>query len=195
MRRREFIAGLGSAAAWPVAVRAQQAMPVIGYLDAGSLETVIRKQGVVAVHRGLSETGYVEGRNMTVEYRWAEDRTDRLPGLAADLVRRQVAVIFAWGTPSAFAAKAATKSIPIVFIIGADPLRLASSPASTGPAAISRACPSSISQWQPNALNCCTNWCPRRRRSLISSIQPPPFMPRLKRGNCRSRRVFSGCAC
>jgi len=93
-RRREFIAGAGSAAAWTVVARAQQgSVPVVGYLDAGSLGAVIRKQGVVAVHRGLSDSGYVEGRNLAVEYRWAEDHTDRLPGLAADLVRRQVAVI------------------------------------------------------------------------------------------------------
>jgi putative tryptophan/tyrosine transport system substrate-binding protein len=121
MKRRTFIAGLGSAAVWPVAVRAQQrAMPVIGYLDAGSLET--RRGNVAAVHRGLSETGYVEGRNLAVEYRWADDRLDRLPALADDLVRRQVAVIVAMSIPGALAAKTATKSIPIVFAFGADPV-------------------------------------------------------------------------
>src|SRR5450631_1330212 len=114
MRRRDFIAGLGGVAAWPAAVRAQQrAMPVIGYLDPGSLQT--RRGNVAAVHRGLSETGYVEGRNLAVEYRWAEDHLDRLPALADDLVRRQVAVIVVMSIPGALAAKTATKSIPIVF--------------------------------------------------------------------------------
>jgi hypothetical protein len=95
-------------------------MPVIGYLDAGSLET--RRDYVAALQRGLSETGYFEGRNLAVEYRWAEDRLDRLPALAADLVHRQVAVIFATLTPAALAAKAVTKSVPIVFSIGVDPV-------------------------------------------------------------------------
>jgi hypothetical protein len=108
---------------WPAMARAQQsAMPVIGYLDAGSLET--RREYVAAIHRGLSENSYFEGRNLAVEYRWAEDRLDRLPALAADLVRHQVAVIFATPTPSAVAAKAATKSIPIVFTTGADPVEI-----------------------------------------------------------------------
>jgi putative ABC transport system substrate-binding protein len=109
--------------AWPVVARAQQAaMPVIGYLDAGQLET--RRENVAALHRGLSEAGYVEGRNLAVEYRWAEDRLDRLPALAADLVRHQVAVIVATPTPAAVAAKAATQSIPIVFTTGADPVEI-----------------------------------------------------------------------
>jgi putative tryptophan/tyrosine transport system substrate-binding protein len=121
MKRREFIAGLSSTAVWPVVARAQQrAMPVIGYLDAGSLET--RRGNVAAVHRGLSETGYVEGRNLAVEYRWAENHLDRLPALADDLVRRQVAVIVVMSIPAAVAAKTATKSIPIVFAFGADPV-------------------------------------------------------------------------
>jgi putative ABC transport system substrate-binding protein len=97
-------------------------MPVIGLLDAGSLET--RREYIAALHRGLSETGYFEGRNLAVEYRWAEDRLDRLPALAADLVRRQVAVIIATPTPAALAAKAATKSISIVFSLGSDPVEI-----------------------------------------------------------------------
>jgi putative tryptophan/tyrosine transport system substrate-binding protein len=120
MRRREFIAGLGgAAAAWPLAARAQRpAMPVIGYL-APSTRDSGRDTGF---HRGLAETGYVEGRNLTVEYRWAEFRLERLPALANDLVRCQVDVIVAITGRAVFAAKAATTSIPIVFQIGVDPV-------------------------------------------------------------------------
>ena len=124
MRRREFIAGLGSVGALPVAARAQQeAVQVIGYLDAGSLET--RRDVVEGVHRGLAAAGYVVGRNVTFEYRWAEDHLERLPALAADLVRRQVAVIVTPGsTQATLAAKAASGSIPIVFLTGADPVEI-----------------------------------------------------------------------
>jgi putative tryptophan/tyrosine transport system substrate-binding protein len=111
----------GGAAAWPLAARAQQpAMPVVGYLEAGSLETT--RENVAAVRRGLSDTGYVEGRNLGIEYRWAEDHLERLPALADDLVRRQVAAIVVTTTPAVLAAKAATKSISIVFSMGADPV-------------------------------------------------------------------------
>jgi hypothetical protein len=119
MRRREFLAGLGSAAAWPLPARAQQpTMPVIGFVNAGSAYGFAHP--VAAFRQGLKETGFVEGQNVAVEYRWAEGQYDQVPAIATELVRRQVAVIVA-NTPGNLAAKAATTTIPIVFTTAGDP--------------------------------------------------------------------------
>jgi putative ABC transport system substrate-binding protein len=121
VNRREIITLLGGAAAWPLEAEAQQAtMPVIGFLHSGSPE--MRRDLVAAFQLGLKQFGYVEGRNVSVEYRWADDQYDRLPASAADLVRREVAVIVAGATPAALAVQAATTTIPVVFATAGDPV-------------------------------------------------------------------------
>src|SRR5262249_37096677 len=123
MRRRDLIILLSGAVTWPFTARAQQpAMPVVGYLSATSRDGGEEREG--AFRRGLQENGYVEGQNVAIEYRWADEQVDRLPAMAADLVKRHVTVIATGTTPAVLAAQAATTTIPIVFEMGSDPVRL-----------------------------------------------------------------------
>jgi|SRR6516162_936522 len=123
LKRRDFISAFGGAAAWPLTARAQQppSMPLVGFMSARSPGESASL--VAAFHKGLNETGYVEGRNVAIEYRWAEGKYDVLPIMATDLVRRRVTVIVAIGDPSPQIAKAATQTIPIVFAANGDPVR------------------------------------------------------------------------
>jgi putative ABC transport system substrate-binding protein len=123
MRRRDFIILLSGAVTWPFTARAQQpAMPVVGYLSATSRDG--GEERAAAFRRGLQESGYVDGQNVAIEYRWADEQVDRLPAMAADLVKRHVTVIATGTTPAVLAAQAATTTIPIVFEVGSDPVRL-----------------------------------------------------------------------
>jgi putative ABC transport system substrate-binding protein len=146
--------------------RAQQpAMPVIGYLNNGSPESDASR--LTGLRRGLNETGYVEGRNFLIEYRWAGNQPDRLPALAAELVRLQVAVIVAAGLLPALAAKAATTSIPIVFSVAADPVPLGLVASLNRPGGNLTGFNSFIGELGAKGLGCCTSWCPTLRRSAF----------------------------
>ena len=137
--RRELLAALGGAAAWPIAASAQQNLPVVGFLNSGSPGAF--GDVVSAFRQGLGEAGYVEHRNVGIEYRWAEGQVDRLPAFARELVRAQVAVICAGSPPAALAAKAASTTIPIVFTSGEDPINWVWWLATTGPVVTSPASP------------------------------------------------------
>src|SRR6516162_6122827 len=181
MRRREVFALLGGATAWPLAARAQQPkIPVIGFFYLTSLE--LARENLAYFRRGLGETGYIEDRNVAIEYRWAHGKNDQLSTLATELVSRQVSVIVTLeSTQGALAAKAATQTIPIVFLQAADRSGSASSAVSTDLAEMSPASTSCGPKWLESALNCCSNWCLRPSRSLSSATRPTLFLPRAKR--------------
>jgi putative ABC transport system substrate-binding protein len=167
MRRREFLGVLSGAMAWPFRALAQQSIPVIGYLS--SFPTDTNPKFTQAFHQGLNDAGFVEGRNVAIEYRWAEEgRYDRLPMMAADLVGRGVAVLFASPIPAALAAKMQTATIPIVFAIGSDPVETGlvvslSRPGGTSPARLF-----SPSSWGRSGWNCCANSYPKLPQSGCS---------------------------
>ena len=211
MRRRDFIKVLaGSAIAWPLAVRAQQtSIPVIGYLDSRSPEGMADR--LRGFRQGLKEIGYVEGENVAIVYRWAEDRIDRLQTLAADLVRRPVAVIATAGPPSSFAAKAATTTIPIVFLVGNDPVRLGLTTSLSHPAGnmtginvfnselAAKAAGAASRSATPGCANCCACQSSRRNShrnsiegserwcSCHGSTSPGPQRRHQRRDRCRLR--------
>jgi ABC-type uncharacterized transport system substrate-binding protein len=175
IRRRDFLIllGGGTAAAWPLAARAQQpAMPVIGFLHGASAEGYAPM--VDGFRSGLAQSGYVDGQNVTIEYRWAEGHYDRLPALAAELVRRQVAGIITGGTPAALAVKGGTSTIPIVINVGIDPVQAGLVASLNRPGGNVTGVALLTVELAAKDLSCCTNHCPRQPSSLCWSIRPPP---------------------
>ena len=151
--RRQFLSALGSAVTWPLSVHAQQpVIPVVGFLSILSSSYIASR--MPSFRQGLKEAGYIEGQNVAIEYRLAEGHYDRLPDMAADLVGRQVAAIVTAGIDPTKVAKAATATLPIVFLSDVDPVTPASSRASIGPEAMSRASACLARRWRPNVSGC-----------------------------------------
>jgi len=197
VNRRELMSLIGGAAAlgWPLVTRAQQRIPVIGWLSAGSAESDNIPARLIAFRRGLSDAGYVEGENVAIEYRWAESQYNRAPDLVADLVRRQVSVIFAvGGAPMAFAAKAATMTIPIIFNLG-DPVQLGLVASLNRPSGNVTGVASLAPSWRESASTCCTNWCLRQLSWRCWSIRPTPLTGSSRRAACVMSQIPSGCSC
>ena len=197
IQRRKFLATLlgGAAVAWPLAARAQQtAMPVIGFVDAGS--AVASAQYAAAFRQGLNEAGYTDGRNVTVEYHWLEGRYDRLPGVIADLVSRRVAVIATPASiPASLAAKAATSTIPIAFGVGEDPVKLGLVANFARPGGNATGINFFVSEAVPKRLGLLRDLVPGAKRVAViinpSNVATAELHPK----RCRKRLVILGCKC
>jgi ABC-type uncharacterized transport system substrate-binding protein len=190
MKRRAFISLLGGTAAWPLTARAQQAvLPVVGYLSARSPEDTVHL--VAAFHKGLGETGFVDGRNVTVEPSWALGQYERLPTMAADFVRRQVAVIVATGgEPAALAAKAATSTIPIVFAIGGDPVKQALAASLSRPGGNTTGITLLTNQLEPKRLGLLRQWFPQATTiGFLLNASFPPSEGQLKDVQTAARAI------
>jgi len=173
LKRRDFITLIGGATAWPLAAPAQQTMPVIGFLGSGSQESdAIR---VNSFRRGLSETGFVEGRNVVLEYRFAQGQHDRLPALAAEMVRHHAAVIITGSTPGALAAKAASTTTPIVFYLAVDPVEVGLIASLNRPGGQLTGVTNLGVMLGPKQLDLAHEWCPGRPAWPCSSIRAVPL--------------------
>jgi putative tryptophan/tyrosine transport system substrate-binding protein len=193
MKHRGLVALVAAAAvAWPLTVRAQQPMLVIGYLSPGSPESDGFR--LTAFRQGPGEMGYVEGQNVAIEYRGAEGQNDRLPALAAELVRRQVTVIAAGGPPPAFAAKAATSTIPIVFVLGIDPVQAGLVASLNRPGGNITGVVILSEELTAKRLDLLHELVPTAAVVAVRSIRPTPF-PTPKRESSRMQHVLSGCSC
>jgi len=195
MRRREFITMLGGAAAMPLVARAQQpGLPVIGFLDTRSSDGMTSR--LASFRQGLKEVGIVEGGNVMVIYRWAEDRVDRLPDMARELAQQATVIVTTGGPLSAFAAKEATTQIPIVFLVGDDPVRLGLVSSLARPGGNLTGINMLANELEANGCSCCINSCPKpaacRPREPSQYEQHGKDVTRLRTGSSHDRSAVAG---